>query len=59
VQGEIAKIPGVVRATVQDLSLSGFTSSRGFPVEFSIQGPEWDKLGDLTGNYFLLRLKAR
>jgi hydrophobe/amphiphile efflux-1 (HAE1) family protein len=36
-------IPGL-RAVVQDLSQSGFTAQRGFPVEFSIRGPDWDKL---------------
>jgi len=33
-----------VRAVVQDLSQQGFTGQRGFPVEFSVRGPEWDKL---------------
>ncbi|MDI1482814.1 efflux RND transporter permease subunit [Polyangium sp. y55x31] len=40
---ELNSIPGV-RAIVQDLSQSGFTASRGFPVEFSIRGPEWGEL---------------
>lgn len=33
---------------VQDLSLKGFASTRGFPVEFIIQGPIWDKLTETT-----------
>ena len=28
----------------QDLSLTGFSASRGFPVEFVVEGPDWDKL---------------
>ena len=28
----------------QDLSLTGFSASRGYPVEFAIEGPDWDKL---------------
>lgn len=32
----------------QDLSMRGFSSSRGFPVEFTIQGPDWDKLTQYT-----------
>ncbi|MDI3288956.1 efflux RND transporter permease subunit [Polyangium sp. 15x6] len=40
---ELNAIPGI-RAIVQDLSQSGFTASRGFPVEFSIRGPEWGEL---------------
>ncbi len=31
-----------------DLSLTGFSSSRGFPVQFQVQGPEWEKLSSLA-----------
>lgn len=37
-----------VQVIGQDLSLRGFSSSRGFPVEFIIQGPQWDKLTELA-----------
>jgi len=37
-----------VEIVVQDLSLRGFAATRGFPVEFIIQGPDWDKLTDTT-----------
>lgn len=37
-----------MRANAQDMSLKGFAATRGFPVEFIIQGPDWDKLEDLT-----------
>jgi multidrug efflux pump len=43
VRKELNSYPGV-RAVVQDLSQQGFTGQRGFPVEFSVRGPEWDKL---------------
>ena len=33
-----------VRAVIQDLSSRTFSASRGFPVEFVIQGPDWDLL---------------
>jgi hydrophobe/amphiphile efflux-1 (HAE1) family protein len=36
-------IPGL-KAVIQDLSQSGFTAQRGFPVEFSVRGWDWDKL---------------
>lgn len=36
-------IPGV-RAVIQDLSQQGFTAQRGFPVEFSVRGSNWDQL---------------
>ncbi|UCH52940.1 MAG: efflux RND transporter permease subunit [Pseudomonadota bacterium] len=32
------------KVSIQDLSQRGFTASRGFPVEFAIQGRDWDKL---------------
>ena len=40
---ELNAIPGL-RAVIQDLSQAGFTAQRGFPVEFSVRGPDWDKL---------------
>lgn len=40
---ELNKIPDV-KATIQDLSLAGFSAQRGFPIEFSIRGPNWEKL---------------
>ncbi len=33
-----------LKVSIQDLSQRGFTASRGFPVEFAIQGRDWDKL---------------
>jgi len=44
---ELNALPGV-RAVIQDLSQSGFTAQRGFPVEFSVRGPDWDKLVSLS-----------
>ncbi len=40
-------IPGL-KAVVQDMSQRGFSASRGFPVEFSIRGPDWNVLTDLS-----------
>ena len=53
---EVGKTPGGrgrrkgkgMEINIQDLSLRGFSSSRGFPVEFIIQGPDWDKLTGYT-----------
>ncbi len=44
---ELKKIPDV-RVVIQDLSTKAFTASRGFPVEFTVQGPEWDQLANYT-----------
>jgi hydrophobe/amphiphile efflux-1 (HAE1) family protein len=38
-----SRIPGI-RVSVQDFSQSGFSASRGFPVELSIRGRDWDTL---------------
>jgi len=41
-------IPGIERAVMQDLSLTGFTAKRGFPVEFTVRGMDWDKLAGFS-----------
>ena len=41
------KIPEV-HAVIQDLSIKAFTASRGFPVEFTVQGPNWEKLAEYS-----------
>jgi len=43
VRTELNAFPGL-RAVVQDLSQSGFVAQRGFPVEFSVRGSNWDEL---------------
>lgn len=40
---ELNKIPDL-KVNIQDLSLSGFSAQRGFPIEFSVRGPNWDQL---------------
>jgi hydrophobe/amphiphile efflux-1 (HAE1) family protein len=44
---QLNAIPGM-RAVIQDLSQAGFTATRGFPVEFSVRGADWDKLISLS-----------
>jgi multidrug efflux pump len=44
---ELNSYPGL-RAIVQDLSQSGFTASRGFPLEFSVRGSDWEGLIEET-----------
>ncbi len=44
---ELNSIPGI-RAVIQDLSQRGFTAQRGFPVEFSVRGPDWNQLVTLS-----------
>ncbi len=40
---ELNAVPGL-RAVIQDLSQQGFTAQRGFPVQFSVRGSDWDAL---------------
>ena len=47
IRKEMNGYPGV-RAVVQDLSQQGFTAQRGFPIEFSVRGPDWEKLTELS-----------
>jgi HAE1 family hydrophobic/amphiphilic exporter-1 len=43
---EIAKLAPKLRVSMQDLSLRGFSTGRGYPVEFSVRGPHWETLLD-------------
>lgn len=44
---ELNAVPGV-RVVIQDMSQSGFTAQRGFPIEFSVRGPDWNQLVELS-----------
>src|SRR4029077_18372445 len=44
---ELSTYPGL-RASVQDLSQQGFAGQRGWPVEFSVRGSDWDTLVALS-----------
>ena len=45
---DLGQIPGLRKVVIQDPSLMGFSAMRGFPVEFTVRGPEWDKLIGFT-----------
>jgi multidrug efflux pump subunit AcrB len=44
---ELNAVPGL-RAVIQDTSQQGFTAQRGFPVEFSVRGGDWNQLIPLS-----------
>ncbi len=46
-RAELNKIPDV-KAILQDLSTRGFAAHRGFPIEFTVRGPDWQKLVDYS-----------
>jgi hydrophobe/amphiphile efflux-1 (HAE1) family protein len=48
VRKALNSIPGL-KAVVQDPSQQGFTARRGFPVEFSVRGSDWDGLVGVSG----------
>lgn len=48
---ELLSVTGIEKAVVQDLSLAGFTAQRGFPVEFTIRGPDWENLAKLSAEF--------
>jgi HAE1 family hydrophobic/amphiphilic exporter-1 len=43
-RGALSKLPSKPRVSIQDLSMRGFSTGRGFPVEFTVRGPDWDSL---------------
>ncbi len=45
VRTQVNAIPGA-RGAILDPSQQGFSSGRGFPVEVSIRGPDWDTLAE-------------
>ncbi len=47
IRRELNSYPGL-RAVVQDLSQSGFTAQRGFPIEFSVRGSDFAELTRLS-----------
>lgn len=42
----IGQIPDV-KCFMMDLSLRGFGAGKGYPIEFVLEGPDWDKLAEL------------
>jgi multidrug efflux pump len=43
IRNELNSYPGC-KAAVQDLSQQGFGASKGYPIEFSVRGSDWDTL---------------
>ncbi len=42
-RGKLNVIPGT-RVVLQDLSQTAFSASRGYPIEFTLRGPDWEGL---------------
>ena len=48
---QVSAVQGIERVSVLDLSQSGFSAKRGYPVQFMIQGPDWEKLAEVAGTF--------
>lgn len=46
-RAEFNKIPDL-KAFFQDLSTRGFAAQRGYPIEFTVRGQDWEKLADYS-----------
>ncbi|MEK7468243.1 MAG: efflux RND transporter permease subunit [Planctomycetota bacterium] len=46
-RGKLNSIPGL-KASIQDLSVQGFSAQRSFPLEVSLRGPNLEKLAELS-----------
>lgn len=57
VREDLGKIDKSMQVFVQDLSARGFTASRGFPIEFTVRGNDWDGLWKQTQG-IMEKLKA-
>lgn len=54
---EFNSIPGVMRASIQDLSGAAGVGARDFPLDLSIRGSDWKRLGEL-GHGLMEKLKG-
>ena len=52
----LARIPGM-RAVVLDLSTQGFTATRGYPIDFAVQGPDFHKVAEYSAE-IMSRMQA-
>ncbi len=51
-RGRLAKLPGVDRVAILDFSQTGFSAQRGYPIEFEVEGPDWDQLAQYSTRIF-------
>ena len=51
VRAALAKMPGVSKAIIIDLSTGGGGAEPGFPVDFTLQGKDWDQLAALSESF--------
>ncbi len=57
VRKQFSQVPGIERVSIMDMSQAGFSAQRGYPIQFMVQGPDWDKLAEYAAA-FRERMKA-
>ncbi|MCC5813583.1 MAG: efflux RND transporter permease subunit [Leptospira sp.] len=45
---ELPKVAPTLKVSIQDLSFTGFSASRGYPVEIQLTGPDWQTLAEVS-----------
>ncbi len=48
---DLGKIPGISKAILMDLSVGGGGAESGFPVDFTLQGRDWNQLAELSEKF--------
>jgi len=51
VRKQLSPVKDIERVSIRDLSQSGFSAKRGYPVQFMVQGPDWEKLAVLSETF--------
>jgi HAE1 family hydrophobic/amphiphilic exporter-1 len=51
IRKQFSTVPGIDRVSIMDMSQSGFSAQRGYPIQFMVQGPDWDKLAEVAANF--------
>ncbi|MFO1462500.1 MAG: efflux RND transporter permease subunit [bacterium] len=55
IRKQLTAIPNL-KVVIQDLSTRGFTAQRGYPIEFTVRGPDWEKLTQAS-NALMAKMK--
>ena len=48
IRKRFSAVKGIDRVSIMDFSQTGFSAKRGFPIQFMVQGPDWDKLAEYS-----------
>jgi HAE1 family hydrophobic/amphiphilic exporter-1 len=57
VRQHCSTVPGIDRVSILDFSQTGFSAQRGYPIQFMVQGPDWDQLA-IYAHQIMDKMKA-